>query len=267
VRAIVVLCVCVASCAKAEAVQDPLDYLRIGVDPRAEAREVVRDLERHGYRIGRRIEEPRYVAFEASSGPDSTVRILTTRGPAFAIHSPDVRTPRRVRVGLASIDQPDSDGDGQRDVVVAIEEIDRTCFAWLEVDDSGFVSEVFRPESSWGEAACLLHIDPRGARLVLEVTVPGASGLGARVKVPIRTGTEGWTIDHSPSATDRWEHETRLRKLALDAAKSAGDVSAIERLETELGWIERLRAPRESDEGVASPEPVLEPTGDGEEAR
>ena len=85
------------ACAKPEPVQDPLDYLRVGVDPREEAEAIVEDLGLHGFTIGHRIDERDYVAFDAVRGPDSTVRVVTSRGPSLSIQVPDVQELGRLR--------------------------------------------------------------------------------------------------------------------------------------------------------------------------
>lgn len=256
------------ACAKPELVQDPLEYLRIGVDPHAEGLAVIHALESDGYQIGRRIEEPRYFAFDAALAPDSTVRILTTRGPALSLQTPDVRAPHRARVALAPDPRPDFDRDGERDIVMVIGELDRNCLAWVQVDAEGFVSAVFRAPTEWGDAPCVVEIDPSWPRLLLEVSVPQASVPNARVRIPIQAAARGWVIDDSPSAQDRWSHEIDQRETALAAAQSGAEPSAIERLRTELTWIEHLRPTDEpTDAGVPEAEPVLEAAGDGEEAR
>lgn len=267
-RWFLVVCFCLVACAKPERVQDPLDYLRIGVDSRAEGLAVMRDLQSDGYRIDRRIDESRYFAFGATRGPDSTVRIITARGPALSLQTPDVRAPHRGRVALAPDPRPDFDRDGQRDIVVAIRELDRTCLAWVQVDEKGFVSAVFRPQAEWGAAPCVIHIDPTWPRLLLEVSVPDMPTTSARVRIPVHAAARGWMIDDSPSAQSRWEREIQLRRAALVAAESASDLAAIERLRAELAWIEHLHGTEEpADAGVPETEPVLEAAGDGEEAR
>jgi len=262
------VCLCLAACAKPEPVQDPLEYLRIGVDPRREGLAVMRDLESEGYRVDRRIDEPRYFAFDAARPPDSTVRIITARGPALSLQTPDVRAPHRVEVALASDPRPDFDRDGQHDVVIAIRETDRTCLAWVQVDAEGFVSTVFRPQAKWGDAPCVLELDPTWPRLLLEVSVPDPPMPNARVSIPVRAGVRYWVIDDSRSAQSRWEREIQRRETALAAAESAAEPVTTERLRAELAWIEHLRGREESaDAGVPETEPVLEAAGDGEEAR
>ena len=267
-RWLLAVCLCLIACAKPEPVQDPLDYLRIGVDPHAEGLAVMRDLERDGYGIDRRIDEARYFAFGATRGPDSTIRIITARGPALSLQTPDVREPHRARVALAPDPRPDFDRDGQRDIVVAIRELDRTCLAWMQVDEEGFVSAVFRPQTDWGDAPCVIDIDPTWPRLLLEVSVPDMSSPNARVRIPIRAALRGWMVDDLRSAQSRWEREIQFRGIALIAAESASDLAVIERLRAELAWIEHLRGTEEpADAGVPETEPVLEAAGDGEEAR
>jgi len=251
-------CACLVACTRPEPVQDPLDYLRIGVDPRQEADAVIEDLRAHGFEIGRRIDERDYVAFDAVRGPDSTVRVVTSRGPSLSIQVPDARWPERLWVELGPDPRPDFDGDGRRDVVVAIRERERTCLAWAQVDAEGYVSEVFRPSSAWGESPCVLEIDANWPRLLLEVSVPDAPVPDAQVGLPIRATARTWILDDSPSAGAHWDREIEHRKQALEKAEARSDLPTVDRLRAELAWLERLRKPEE---------PVLEPAEDGEEAR
>ena len=246
------------ACAQPKPVQDPLDYLRIGVDPRAEADAVIEDLRRHGFEIGRRIDELDFVAFDAVRGPDSTVRVVTSRGPSLSIQVPDARWPERLWVELGPDPRPDFDRDGRHDVVVAIRERERTCLAWAQIDADGYASEVFLPRSDWGESPCVIEIDASWPRLLLEVSVPDSPVPGARVQFPVKANARSWVLDDSPSATARWDRETEHRKQALEEAEARSDLPAADRLETELAWLDRLRKAKE---------PVLEATGDGEEAR
>ncbi|MBW2190462.1 MAG: hypothetical protein JRG93_12895 [Deltaproteobacteria bacterium] len=234
-RCLILGCACLVACAQPAPVQDPLDYLRLGVDPGAEADAVIEDLRKHGFEIGRRIDERDFVAFDAARGTESTVRVVTSRGPSLYF-----------------------DRDGQHDVVVTIRERGRTCLAWAQVDAHGYASEVFRPRIEWGESPCVIEIDVSWPRLLLEVSVPNAPMLDARVRIPIKASARRWVLDPSPSATARWDQEVERRKQALEEAETRGDIPAARRLETELGWLDRLRK--------AEP-PVLEPTGDGEKAR
>ncbi len=247
-----------AACAQPEPVQDPLDYLRVGVDPREEAEAIILDLERHGFEVGRRIDDSGYVAFDAANGSESTVRVVTSRGASLSLQVPDVRWPDRLWIELAPDPRPDFDGNGRRDVVISIRDRERTCLAWAEVDDQGYVSEVFRPRSEWGEAPCVIEIDVAWPRVLVEVSVPDAPVPDARVRFPVRALARAWVLDDSPAATAQWEQALAARREALDAAVASGDVRAAARLEAELSWLEQLRKANE---------PVLERAEDGEEAR
>ena len=257
-RRLILCCACLVACAQSEPVQDPLDYLRIGVDPRAEADATIEDLRAHGFEIGRRIDERDFVAFDAARGPDSTVRVMTSRGPSLSIQVPDVRWTERLWVELAPDPRPDFDRDGRRDVVVAIKESERTCLAWAQVDLDGYASEVFRPRSEWGESPCVLEIDASWPRLLLEVSVPDSPVPDARVQFPVKANARSWVLDDSPSASLRWDQELERRKQAREEAELRGDLLTARRLEAELAWLGRLRK---------AEEPVLEPSADGEEAR
>ena len=250
--------VLLAAGAKPEPVQDPLDYLRVGVDPHEEASAIISDLESHGFELGRRIDEPRYVAFDAARGPDSSVRVVTWRGTFLSLQVPDVRWPERLWIELAPDPRPDFDRDGHRDVVISIRERERTCLAWAEVDEEGYVAEVFRPRSEWGEDPCVIEIDIAWPRVLLEVTVPNAPVPGAHVRFPVKASARAWVLDESPAASAQWDREVEARKAALEEANARGEVSSAARLDAELAWLEHLRKAKE---------PVLEPADDGEEAR
>lgn len=257
-RLLILSCACLVACTKPEPVQDPLDYLLVGVDPRREASVVMEDLRAHGFQIGHVIDERGYVAFDASDGADSTVRVVTSRGPALAMQVPDVRWPERLWVGLGAGPRPDFDGDGQRDVVIAIRERDRVCLAWAQVSADGFVSEVFHPRDDWGDFPCVIEIDVARPRVLLEISVPGASTLGARIRVPIEARDGGWAIGRSPETNARWDHEVEQRQQALEKAEASADAAAAARLAAEIDWLKQLRK---------AEQPMLEPGEDGEEAR
>ena len=255
------------ACASPAPVQDPLEYLRVGVDPSVEASTVMRDLERHGYTIGTRIEEPEFVAFDARAGVDTTVRIMTERGAALSVQTPDVRAPDRLAVRLSSL-RPDHDRDGMGDLVVAAVERDRQCLAWVRVEDGGFVSSVFQPKPAWGEAPCVIEIDPDVPRLLLEVAIPFATEPGARVRLPIRAGAQGWEIDRSPSGQERISRERVARLARLAVAEASGDAAGASRLRAEIDWLDRFFDEGDSAEPPIDPSrPVLEPADDGQEAR
>ena len=258
-RYAIAICAVLLGCAQPEpVVQDPLDYLRVGVDPGEEANAIADDLRLRGFTIGRRVDEAGYVAFDASNGIDSTVRVVTSRGPSLSIQVPDARWPTWLWVELAPGPHPDFNRDGTADVLISIRERGRACLGWVQVDAEGFVSEVFLPNPDWGGSPCVLQVDSTWPRLVLEVTVPDSRAPNARVRFPVRAGTRAWIPDDSLAAASHWNREIELREQALAAAQGRGDEPATQRLEAELAWLERLRK---------AEAPVLEPADDGEEAR
>lgn len=257
VRYLLLGCLVVLSCAKEEVpVQDPLDYLRVGVDPSDEADAIIDDLRRNGFQLGTRLDEESYIAFDAVSGGESTVRVISARGVVLSLESPDVRWPARLSVELASGPRPDFNLDGQRDVIVALRERDRTCLAWAQVDQEGFATEVFRPRVEWGESPCVVEIHPDRPELMLEVSVP--DGPGTRVRVPLRADGTSWNIDDSARASAFFDAAVEQRTKELEVREMRGEQRAVGLLRAELTWLERLRA---------APDPVLEPADDGEEAR
>jgi hypothetical protein len=80
----------------------------------------------------------------------------------------------------------------------------------------------------------------------------------ARVRFPVKANARSWVLDDSPTASARWDQEIEHRKHALEEAEARDDVPTARRLEAELAWLGQLRKAQQ---------PVLEPTGDGEEAR
>jgi hypothetical protein len=257
VRFLILSCACLVACTKPEPVQDPLEYLRVGVDPRREASVIIDDLRAHGFQIGHRLDERDYVAFDASDGAESTVRVVSSRGPVLSIQVPDVHWPERLGVALATGPRPDFDGDGRRDILIEIRERSRICLAWAEVSLGGFVSEVFRSRQQWGDLPCVIDIDRAQPKILLEVSVPDAATPDARVRIPIKAQSGQWVLDRSPEARKRWDHEIELRQRALEKATAGGDSASVERLGAEIDWLERLRK---------AEQPVLEPGQDGEEA-
>ena len=270
-RALPIFALALACAVPEQPAQDPLDYLQVGVNPEAEADAVIADLERHGYVLGHKVVEDRYTAFGATRGPDSTVRVVTSRGPSFAAQTPDVRAPRRVRVTLAQEPRPDFDGDGVRDIVVASKEMRRTCLLWLQVAPEGFVATVFQPDTAWGDLPCVIDIDPRAERLFLEVTVPASATAVSRVTIPIRRDHTGWIIDDGAEADAHFSKEVDRRNAMREAAAEAKDEALVARIDAELAWIRRLRersgAPEAAEGVVPDSDGVLEAADDGEEAR
>lgn len=259
----------VAACATPEPpAQDPLDYLRVGVNHEAEADAVIADLELHGFTVGRKVVEARYTAFDATRGPDSTVRVVTRRGPSFSAQTPDVRAPRRVRLALAPDPRPDVDEDGVRDIIIAAQEMQRTCLVWLQVGEEGFVTSVFQPDPRWGDLPCVLDLDPQAKRVWLEVIVPRSTTTTARVIVPVRRESRGWVLDEGAAAQAHWAREVDRRNAVRAAAT---DDALRARMDAELAWIDQLRSKSDAAEASegAMPEasPMLEAADDGEEAR
>lgn len=244
------------SCAKEPTpVQDPLDYLRVGVDPRQEADAMVEQLRRNGFELGHRFDERGYVALDAAHGGETLVRVVSERGVVLSLQAPDVRWPERLSVALAEEPILDGDDDGRRDVVVSLRERARVCLGWAQIDDAGYSVEVVRPRADWGERPCVLEIDPGGARLLLEVDVPDSAAPGASVRVPLELQARTWMIDASSPV---WEAEAMRRNQLLEGFELEGDDANARRIRAEIDWLDRLR------NGTTL---MLEPANDGEEAR
>jgi hypothetical protein len=258
-RAFTVAALLLLSCAQEAApVQDPLDYLRVGVDPFEEADAMVEQLRRNGFEVGRRFDAAEYVAFDAAHAGDTLVRVVSRRGAVLSLQAPDARWPERLWVELAEEPTVDFDADGQRDVLVSLRERDRQCIGWAVVNDEGYAIEAVRPRAEWGERPCITEVSAGGARLTLEVDVPDSIVPGARVSVPLRRDGEAWVLDNSSAQRARWDEEAETRTKALEAFELRGDDTNAAKVRAELEWLDHLRN---------GPAPMLEPANDGEEAR
>lgn len=147
----VMICLALAlsACRGPDFVQDPLDYLGVGVDPDEEAEKIALQLGRAGYIVDRRIEGADAIALEARRLRDgaTAVRIITSRGFALAIDAPDRRHRSRRSVSLG--ERPAFErrhSDGLYLLPIYVQTDDRLCIATILLDGAGFVRELTREE-------------------------------------------------------------------------------------------------------------------------
>ena len=176
-------------------------WLRVGVDPIAEADAVLSALERAGYRRSRRLEAPAWSAFEARRGPLRAIRVITARGVALALdsHEPDGLVPRHGAISLvepSSAGAHDVDRDGADEIVIGAEIEGRTCLLPFRVDAEGAVSPRAPDLRSLGPDVCieaLRDVDGRGdVEAVVVLRAPSLRRAAMpSVEVPLEFDLEG----------------------------------------------------------------------------
>jgi hypothetical protein len=235
-------------CSKAQPSPDPLQYLRVGVDPLKEGEVAVSAMRANGFAVETELRGERYYAFDAWRAGESEVRVITERGTALAVQAPDLRVLQRQRVALSSSTRLDFDGDGESDVVVVLVEKQRSCLAWVQIDSQGFVTEVFLSLADWGESPCVREIRDEGRTILLEVNVPECGVKDARVQMLVGRAGSRWRLLQTPEAQSHWAVERGRRTVELEQARDRGDISDLARLGCEIGWIDELRgAPSAGD--------------------
>ncbi len=239
-RWLLVVCVGIVGCSTQPA-PDPLQYLRVGVDPHVQGERAVSAMEASGFTVEVKLVGDRYYAFDAWRAGESEVRVITARGTALAVQAPDLRALRRQRVALQPRAQLDFDGDGELDILVALIEEQRRCLAWVQVDSQGFVSEVFLSQADWGESPCVRDIRDGGRIILLEVAVPECGAPDARVQMIVGKVGSRWRLLQTPEAEAFWSAGRDRREAALEQARERGDVTELARLGCEIGWIDGLR--------------------------
>lgn len=240
-RWLLVVCLGIVGCSRAEPAPDPLQYLRVGVDPHTQGERAASAMEARGFTVEVKIVGDRYYAFDAWRAGESEVRVITERGTALAVQAPDLRALRRQRVALKPRAELDFDGDGELDILVALIEEQRRCLAWVQVDSQGFVSEVFLSRAEWGESPCVRDIRDGGRIILLEVSVPECGAPDARVRMLVGRVGSRWRLLQTPEAEALWAEERARRELALERAREREDISELARLGCEIGWMDALR--------------------------
>ena len=241
--------VCLTGCNKSQPAPDPLQYLRVGVDPHEEGEAAASAMAASGFTIEQETRGERYYAFDAWRAGESEARVITERGTVLALRAPDLRDLRRQRVALKPGAELDFDGDGERDIVVALIESERSCLAWVQVDAQGFVSEPFLSRAEWGESPCVREIRDGGRIILLEVSVPECGAPDARVQMLVGRVGSRWRLLETPEAEALWSEGRVRREAALPQARERGDISELARLGCELGWMDQLRGVAPAEEG------------------
>lgn len=220
--------------------------MRVGVAPAQEAERVRETLEAAGWEIAQRIEAPGHVALAFRRGEQRAVRVVTSRGVVIALDSyePDGFHVRHGSVSLAPRDEPDVDGDGRPDVVVARDEDGARCLAVIRIDESGAANLMPDDADALQEGACVARledVDGDGrVEAMVELAWPHLA-IGpeiARFDAALVVREAGWRADGMPVVYIEREREARREELGV--ARERRDVGRAVRLAVEFAAIAHL---------------------------
>ncbi|MEC7524811.1 MAG: VCBS repeat-containing protein [Myxococcota bacterium] len=223
------------------------DWVRVGVDPRAEAEAIERALTDAGWSLATRREAPDFVALAFTRDEQRAIRLVTRRGVVLALDSHELDG-LRIRHGLVSLPEPpreDLDGDGRPDLLIAREEADAPrCLAVVRVDEEGRAASLPIAGDALATGACaseLVDVDGDGeleAVVALRWPELAMEGEVPAVEAPLVLSSEGWRPDGLP-ATHR-DAELAPRLAALERARAELDVPQAARLGVELAALAHL---------------------------
>jgi hypothetical protein len=224
---------------------DYSEWLRVGVDPAAEASALTRVLEGAGYRIERRIDTSAWIAIEARRDERRAIRVVTARGTALALDSHEDHG-LALRHGEIELVPPaiDLDGDGRDEIVVGARAGDRLCLLPFRADDEGGIAPEAPDVSRLGDDVCVESFRdvggdarPEGiavvrARRVARETMP-------TVEAPLARDPSGGLRAGPPPVA--WLAAERARRSAeLDRALRSPDPEAVYRVAIELALLARI---------------------------
>ncbi len=221
------------------------DWMRVGVDPEAEAAEVEAGLAAAGWARTQRVAGSGYVALGFTRGEERAIRVVTARGVTAALDSHE-GDGVRVRHGAVRLDErePDVDGDGSPEVVIARDAEDGPCLAVLRIGEAGQVTlapddaEALQPGSCVG---ALRDVDGDGvvealARLRWPEVAVGAEVAEVEAALVLEEGA--WRSRGAPTGYAEAERERRAEALAR--ARAARDLPRALRLAVELAALAHL---------------------------
>ena len=221
--------------------RDPIDYLRVGVDPRDEAQSTRRSLSREGYDVHTVVEADDVFVLNALRPRDgaTAVRVVTRAGIALGLDAPDRAHPARDRVeGLpAEVSGRDLLGDGNLEVLLRVDGRDRAapCIAVVRIDAQGRAVELPLPTRRVQVGACAeeaeVIVRGDGERVVALLVVAryalASVAEVASVAIPLR-GHEGEFVLLGPDAPGYFaariaERERNAERVRRGSAEAGGE--------------------------------------------
>jgi hypothetical protein len=236
------------------------NFLRFGVDPRAEADTLVKNYADQGERLALRIVGKDFTAlgFMDRSGRASRTRIVTLRGIALAL-DPEPESPLHTPTRYALLASPlaethDADRDGFEEVFVEQRKPDQTCLLVFRVRDVGFVDRLETRLYAFNREHC--------ASSVADIDQDGKVELYAEVELvdfelphPPTLRLALWPDQHrfTPKGTENKlaryiAAQQAAREIDLDQARVSKDSVNARRLAVELAALSQVLGLPEQDQ-------------------
>jgi hypothetical protein len=260
------------------------DYLRFGLDPRAEADSMIASYRERDEPLSLRIEGHDFTAlgFMDRGGLATRARVLTARGIELAL-DPEIANVLQpsTRYRLLSPPVPgtqDADGDGFEEVFIERSTGPHTCLLVYRVRDVGYVDPIDATFEAFGRSWCSAAVDDVDkdgkAELLVDVSLIGFNerSLSQRVLDWQRSRVRSdipllGELAVELAALDHWLGESSEAQLSsFDAAfagvsLSAGQRARVQRARQriERDWNPPRPAAETSSSGAAAPDNVTAP--------
>ena len=221
-----------------------LDYdrfLRVGVEPAAEADAIEAHLARAGYEPSGRVDAEGWSAL-AAHRPDgvSVARVVTTRGVVIAIEA-------QPEEGLLRVDRAtaarDADHDGTLDVVIERAEAERVCLLIAAMSAEGGAAPLIVDPEGIEPGVCLEDVrdvdhDGRDEAIVRVRVWALARAACPTIDIPLARDERG-IFQRGSLPTSFVAAERAVRQQALEAARATPDAEEAFRLGVELAALAR----------------------------
>lgn len=224
----------------------PLDELRVGVDPRAEADAVAHALESAGFAVVHRVDSPRVTVLAlARRAPLGTaVRVVTSRGVAWFA---DAGTGSELEaVSLLPLEHgaapPDVDGDGEPEIVVLGRTANdpRACAVVLRIGRDDAVTPIRVDTTAIGPRVCIEDVadvdgDGRAEAVAVQRLPELSRGDAPTLALPLAIGVDGTA--HLCRCQAYWADVRHRLDAELARARAAPDADAAYRVAVELALV------------------------------
>lgn len=235
-------------------------YLRFGVDPRAEADTLVQNYSQQGERLALRIVGRDFTAlgFMDRSGRTTRARIVTLRGIALAL-DPEPDSPLHAPARYALLASPladthDADGDGFEEVFIEQRTASQTCLFVYRVRDVGYVDRLQTRLRAFNQEHCtsaVADIDQDGrVELYADVELPGFDLPQApTLRLALWPDQHVFTPKGTGSQLARFvAAQQAAREIDLEQALATNDSVSARRLAVELAALTHVLGLPEQDQ-------------------
>jgi hypothetical protein len=225
------------------------DYLRFGLDPRAEADSMIASYRERDEPLSLRIEGHDFTAlgFMDRGGLATRARVLTARGIELAL-DPEIANVLQpsTRYRLLSPPVPgtqDADGDGFEEVFIERSTGPRTCLLVYRVRDVGYVDPIDATFEAFGRSWCAAAVDDVDkdgkAELLVDVSLLGFNERSVSLRFPVFAGEHRFARDKNPQALAHFvEVERSKRVLDWQRSRVRSDIPLLGELAVELAALD-----------------------------